>query len=341
MLKKTPDRTLLALALAVATLLSSGARAQPREPLPTEAPSAAQGPAPESSSTPRYAPFVCLGSLSGVVIPARTVSSDPGAIDPTAGCQKDDRFASGVLQPTTAQSRSEEIQATLEMWILVRIRDRSDHTLRKLDPAEDDLEVTVRTGDKEIHRKLEQRDIVDSDGVVFGVALSTLSGAPNWSEISVEVSSSKLLGSTPQTSYFTLVNHWSPYGLAKSGTYFWMPVGLFATSFQATDSGIPFAAFPVSFALGTRYYWGTQSTRYLGLSLMANYAVVPVKDAAGTTTEVYFGGLGGGLLFDYSNLFYIGGAYTADFRSGRKDPGMSFVFGAGPGALQWLQGISN
>jgi hypothetical protein len=146
--------------------------------------------------------------------------------------------------------------------------------------------------------------------------------------------------------YFKLKNRFSLYGVAKTGVGFWIPYGLLATNFHSNASGIPLGAFPVGLAFGARLYM-PESSAYLGVSVMANWAVYGSTQSQTqtqtmtnqSTGSVNLQSISYGLLVDLSGYVYVGGAYVADYISGpgNKSPGLTFVLGVGPQLLQFLQ----
>jgi hypothetical protein len=177
------------------------------------------------------------------------------------------------------------------------------------------------------------------DKNTLGIKLEELSTVPNWSTVMVEIDAPGLIENSPRTAYFTLRNTFTPYGVAESGVYAWVPVGLLASNFQSDENGVPFSAFPLGGAIGFRWFpW--RSSAYLGFSGMANWAIYPRQSTAADGTSspsVSLSSIALGGIVDVSNVVYVGGAYIADLRKGRSDPGLVFVVGAGPGLLQWAQ----
>ena len=142
----------------------------------------------------------------------------------------------------------------------------------------------------------------------------------------------------PDDRYFRLYKRFSGYGLAGKETYFWIPVGLFGTSFKKDDNGYAFSAFPVGIAVGERV--ALNDSFYLGGSLMLDYTIYrdPSRTSAMTSSNVSLSGATLGVLVDINNLVYLGYGYVFDWRNGAANPGSTFVIGAGPGLIQYLQG---
>lgn len=193
---------------------------------------------------------------------------------------------------------------------------------------------TIQETSRHLLVYLKTEKIVDSGG---NKILQTLAhGTPIKLTVARTVSDSTSTSASQFPFGFIWRHQAVPYGIAKSETLFWLPVGLFSTTFQSTADGIPFAALPVGGALGLKLY--VSRDIYLGASVMGNWLVSPGKDAQGKPDNTYnLAGLTTGILFDLNNYIYLGYAYGFDLRSGGKHPGSMFVFGLGPGLLQLIQ----
>lgn len=285
--------------------------------------------------------FVCIGWPSPYLptrAPLSAVESEPDLQVPALqDCQSyrpsgnDTRRV--AVQPTTSFDLAERVRANGGQWVIVRFA-----TDRKSAPmtikAAQLLRVVVRAGSKEIRRTYPE-GLIGED--TMGIPLKDFEGTPNGTTVTVEVSFAEEARRAPSTSYFTLINHVVPYGVARTGTYMWIPVGLFATNFEADENGIPLSAFPVGLAGGVRLY-PSDSSVYFGISGMVNWAIYSSKSQGeGEDSSFNLRSLAVGGVVDVNNMIYLGGAYILDFRRGHDNPGGVFVVGAGPGLLQFLQ----
>ena len=273
--------------------------------------------------------FVCVGSRVSVI--------DVSAAHPeSAGC---DTIGP---DPATTQSNPDhvsDVHAAPSEYVLVRMR----ATAGLVQPATGGQiqEVVVSAGSVTITRVAAVA--LSQDALTVEIPLSDLNVLDNGAVATVRIDYTPQADGTRRasdTSYFTLKNQWSWYGLASSGVGFWIPLGLFASNFKATQDGIPFAAFPVGIAVGGRLY--IHNSFYLGPSAMVNYAIyastqnqVAANSSTSSTVNLQSGAIGG--LLDVGGYVYLGGAYLADFRSNGSSPGAMFVVGLGPQLLQFLQ----
>lgn len=238
-----------------------------------------------------------------------------------------------TVVPQTNRDLAKYTGVFLSQSVLVRL-DRGDGTAVPSDELKAQLEsVTVTVGEKSIVRTVSAGTI----GNALVVPLKELGNVSHGSIATVRITWNG--DRNPTEYFFSISNKVSPYGVAESNSGVWFPIALFGTNFKSTEKGIPFAAFPVGIAYGWRVQFSTQSPFYLGLSAMANWAIVNEKpeDDADNSNNLFLGGGALGGLLDISNYVYVGGAYTADFRKGYKDPGAVFVVGAAPGLLQLLK----
>jgi hypothetical protein len=140
------------------------------------------------------------------------------------------------------------------------------------------------------------------------------------------------------------------YSLLRVGTFlsyagsaagFWIPVGLFGTTFQSNADGITLAALPVGIAWGGQLYPFHNNTDYIGLSGFASWTISPQKSSSSANNGNYtIADLSPGALFDLDGYAYAGAAYTIDFRTGYSSPGFLAVLGLGPKLLTFLKAES-
>jgi hypothetical protein len=129
--------------------------------------------------------------------------------------------------------------------------------------------------------------------------------------------------------------------LAGNAYGFWLPVGLFGTTFQSNADGITLAALPVGLAWGGRLYAFNDNTNYVGLSVFGSWTISPEKSSTGVANGNYaISDASPGALLDFNGFFYAGSAYTFDFRSGYKSPGFLAIVGLGPKLLTVLKAES-
>lgn len=179
-----------------------------------------------------------------------------------------------------------------------------------------------------------------SDAIV--VPISSIDAYPNASRVTLQV---RFGDGRTATRYFRGWNGGSFYGFGGTNAGFWFPIGLFATSFRSGPDGLQFSAFPVGIAWGAKVYL-PGSPFYFGFSAMFNWSIVsgtPQTDAMAmlTDTGVTLASFSVGAVIDIGNYFYVGGAATFDFRTGRELASPMLVVGIAPGLLQLLQAPSN
>lgn len=148
-------------------------------------------------------------------------------------------------------------------------------------------------------------------------------------------------GSAQPNSGFTLLRVGTFLSYAGSAAGFWIPVGLFGTTFQSNADGITLAALPVGLAWGGQLYPFHNNTDYVGLSGFASWTISPQKSTSGANNGNYtIADLSPGVMFDLDGYAYAGAAYTIDFRSGFSSPGFLAVLGLGPKLLTFLKAES-
>jgi hypothetical protein len=119
-----------------------------------------------------------------------------------------------------------------------------------------------------------------------------------------------------------------------SSSGIWCPVPLYTTNFESTSDGIPFAAMPVTAAVGTKRYQ-QNSDNYVGFSLTAGLVWAPTQSSDHETsgdaaTTIFLSRASVGLLCDINGRLYIGPAYICDFRYNHPDPGLALMIGIKP-----------
>jgi hypothetical protein len=297
---------------------------------PTPVPRSGLGEKPEPDV------FVCVGARPpGIPGMMRTERSETPLFDDCDTFGSDGQPA----RVTTSLVYSDAVVGAPSQYILVRLSEDEQTPLR-LDTRNDIQEVVISAGDVTIAKVAHKSLNVSKSTVV--VPLDELRVLDNQALVTVRVDFNSLAGKPPRAShigYFRLKNSASLYGLAKSGTGFWLPVGLFATDFKNTQDGISLAAFPVGLAWGVRFYLPGKS-QYIGTSAAVNWAIYRAPSdmtMPGDSQGFSLQSAAVGVLADLSGYAYVGGAYIADFREGQSSPGWVFVVGAGPQLLQFLQ----
>ena len=271
-------------------------------------------------------PFVCVGSKRTANLP-QTPDAE------TTGC---DRVGTSVAKPQSNPDHANDVKGAPSQYVLVRMK--AGNQLAKPVSAGHVKQVVVSAGDVAITRGSEA---LSEDQLTLEIPLSDLRALDNGARATVRIDYEPQADGTrlaSDTSYFTVKNSFSLYGVAGTASGFWIPIGLFATNFKATQDGIPLAAFPVGAAFGGRLF--VSNGFYLGASAMINYAIYPStqnQQTGSSSGSVNLQSAAGGALFDIDGYLYLGAAYLKDFRSSGDSPGAMFVVGAGPQFLQFLQ----
>ena len=182
--------------------------------------------------------------------------------------------------------------------------------------------------------------VFDSNGNTLGqgapvseggqqVRLTRASKLPSGARLTVKVAYNNI----ETTRALRLSRRYSWYGTQG----LWMPLGLFGSNFDATNTGATLAALPIGLAWGERIH--LSDTFYIGGSVIGNYVIHPKVDLSGKDTgDFALLSVSAGFLVDINNLVYVGGTYGWTFVSDTKDPGFMFVIGAAPGLLDIAKG---
>lgn len=115
----------------------------------------------------------------------------------------------------------------------------------------------------------------------------------------------------------------------------WVPVGIFATNFQRTVSGLQFSALPVGVALGSKFYFSRSF--YMGVSGTAMWAITTGDkiDSGGVKQEAAsLSSLGAGFLLDLSSIMYLTVTHQWNFAEGQTNPGWMLGLGFGAELLK-------
>jgi len=139
--------------------------------------------------------------------------------------------------------------------------------------------------------------------------------------------------------YLQKKGRWSAYQSALDVDGLWLPTGIFATNFDKTAEGLQFSAFPISLALGYRYF-DKDGSSYNGFSLALSWSIIGNSGATGADNNAASSlkGAALGLLWDIDSTVYFLVGYDKSFATGVQSPGLTFGIGLGPKLISKFTG---
>lgn len=327
--------TKIAFAITLSLVSIATAFAQPVQPAVTDKPAPAPEPAPAQppvSPSSRIYVHTCIGQPT----PKELLNTFARR---SALSESVDRAPKTVFERCDATldadsdiaSRPGGTLSSASGWVEVYFYREEGGTKTIVDPQEAQFDRVEVSSEGKIYTSKNR-----AFGTTVDVPLNALASLSHLSLVKVSVFYKSDPDHAVDERYFRFVKRVSPYGIAGKETYFWIPVGLFGTSFQKNDNGYEFSAFPVGLAVGLRI---ALQDHYFGLSAMLDYTIHRGEAPMGSTaSDVSLSGATAGILGDIDGYLYVGGGYIFDWRKDASNPGLTFVIGAGPHLLQYLQG---